>query len=207
MIVTISTMAYSQSFTFVFLHKKADVAQLPKEESEKLMQGHMANIERLAKEGKLIAAGPFEEGGGIFIFKSNSIEETKSWLETDPGVQAKRWNVEVLPYKPRYGSVCSVEAPYTMVMYQFVRYAVNLKKYTVQEIPATLKKHDDYLKELIKDGNVITEGIFGEQEGGILILNKDFPKEKLERDPLVSEGFLEMQFKQLYIARGAFCEK
>ncbi len=60
----------SSSYSFVFLNKKADAVQLPKEEGEKLMAGHMANIERLAKEGKLIVAGPFEGGGGIFIFNT-----------------------------------------------------------------------------------------------------------------------------------------
>ncbi|HEY5823271.1 MAG TPA: YciI family protein [Cyclobacteriaceae bacterium] len=102
----------AQSLTFVFLNKKADAAQLPKEQNDKIMEGHMANINRLAKEGKLIAAGPFDGGGGIFIFKSNSIEDVKNWLSTDPGVQANRWNTEILPYQPRYGSACTVSEPY-----------------------------------------------------------------------------------------------
>ena len=49
-----------------------------KEESQKLFEGHMANIGRLAKEGKLVVAGPFMKNErnyrGIYIFNSNLLE-------------------------------------------------------------------------------------------------------------------------------------
>jgi uncharacterized protein YciI len=79
-----------KSYTFVFLNKKADAEPLPKEQVDKIMEGHMANINRLAKEGKLVAAGPFDGGGGIFILNTTSINEANEWLSTDPGIQAKR---------------------------------------------------------------------------------------------------------------------
>ena len=69
------------------------------------------------------------------------------------------------------------------------------------------KKHDEYLKTIEKSGNVIAEGIFGDREGGILIMKGDLQKEVIEFDPAVQEGLLELDFKQLYIARGSFCEK
>lgn len=199
--------ANAQSLYFVFLNKKTDVAELPKEQVDKIMEGHMANINRLAKEKKLQAAGPFDGGGGIFIFKAKSQEEVKTWLDTDPGVQAKRWNVEILPYRPRYNSVCQVSEPYEMVSYHFVRYIANLTKYNIQDAPSTFKAHDEYLKKIIQTGNVITEGVFGDREGGILILKGDLQKEVIERDPSTNEGLFEIQFKTLWIAKGSFCEK
>jgi uncharacterized protein YciI len=84
-------ISFSQTpeLIFVFLNKRSDKAALPEEEVKKIMDGHMANIERLAKEGKLISAGPFDAGGGIFIFKSKSVAEVNEWLSTDPGVKRK----------------------------------------------------------------------------------------------------------------------
>jgi uncharacterized protein YciI len=205
-----SLHAYAQSsFTFVFLHKKTDAVALPKEEVDKLMKGHMDNMGRLAKEGKLLAAGPFEGGGGIFIFKSTSIDEVKGLLTTDPGVKAERWNVELLPYRPRVGSVCLVGEPYKMTMYNFIHYRPSISKDNVQDLSSGLKSHDDYLKTLIKNNNtVITEGVFGERDGGILVLSgEEAPKELIQNDPAVLSGLLEVQFKKLYIAKGAFCEK
>ena len=205
--ISILTSAQTNKFTFVFLNHKTDKAELPKEEVDKIMEGHMANINKMAREGKLIAAGPFEGGGGIFIFKSTSVEEVRVWISEDPGIKAKRWNIEILPFTIRAGSVCAVGEPYEMTTYHFVRYNPNLSKFTIGDAPITFKKHDDYLKKIEQSGNVIAEGIFGDREGGILIMKGDLQKEVIEFDPAVQEGLLELDFKQLYIAKGSFCEK
>jgi uncharacterized protein YciI len=197
----------SSDYVFVFLNSKADAEKLPKEEIDKIMAGHMANIERLANEGKLIAAGPFEGGGGIFIFNSKSLDEAKSWLETDPGVKANRWDIEMFPYRPRVNSVCSAKAPYEMVTYQFIRFTANKSKSTARDYPQIFYKHDDFLKEVGKNAVVVTEGIFGEYDGGILIINGNITKESIESDPAIQQGLLTLDMKKLWIAKGSFCEK
>ena len=191
---------------FVFLHKKTENPTLSTAEEERLMTAHLANIQRLADEKKLIAAGPFEEGGGILIFGSPSLDSVKAWLNTDPAVQVKRWDIEMLPYTPRIGSVCSVVKPFEMVMYEFIRYVTDLTKFNVQQAPETAAKHDHYLKKIAQTGNVVAEGIFGD-DGGILIIKGDLQKGVIEADPALEEGLYQIQFRKLYIARGAFCEK
>jgi uncharacterized protein YciI len=204
-----ATHGFSQttSYSFVFLNKKTNATPLPKEEADKIMEGHMANINRLAKEGKLIAAGPFDGGGGIFILNTTSTDEATQWLSTDPGVQAKRWDIEILPYKPRVGSVCSVGEPYEMVTYQFIRFVANKTKATARDYPHIFYKHDDFLKEIGKQATVVTEGIFGEFDGGILVMKDELQKAAIESDPAVQEGLLTLDIKKLWIAKGAFCEK
>ncbi|MDZ7647734.1 MAG: YciI family protein [Cytophagales bacterium] len=201
------SFAQTPELIFVFLNKRTDKAALPEEEVKKIMDGHMANIERLAKEGKLISAGPFDAGGGIFIFKSKSVTEVNEWLSTDPGVKANRWRVEVLPYFPRTGSACAVDESTEMVTYQFIRYIPNIAKFNVQHAPETFKKHDDYLKSIIKTGNAVAEGTFGDSEGGILVMKGDLQIEVIETDPAVREGLLEIEIQKLWIAKGGFCEK
>jgi len=196
----------SQQFIFVFLNKKADKAELPEKEIKKIDEGHMANIRRLAKEGKLIVAGPFDGGGGIFIFKAASSDQAKEWLASDPGVQANRWNVEVLPYTPRVGSVCLAKEPIHMVNYEFVRYTINITKYNVRDAAETSRKHDDYLKKIAQTGNIVAEGTFGE-DGGILVIKGELQREVIEADPSVSEGLYQVDYKKLFVAQGAFCEK
>ena len=67
-------------------------ANLPNNERAKLFQGHMANIKRLAQEGKLVIAGPFEENDrhykGIFIFNVAKKSEAEVLLGSDPAVAA-----------------------------------------------------------------------------------------------------------------------
>ena len=198
----------AQDYTFVFLNNKPDKEKLSEEESKKIMDGHMANIGRLANEKKLLAAGPFEGGGGIFVFNTTSIDTAAKWLSTDPGVKAKRWNLEVLSYHPRTGGICPVGEKYEMTNYHFIRFKAQVSKSTSKNYPDILNRHDSYVKEKFwNSGNVITEGIFGTHDGGILILKGDAPeKEIFENDPGVQEMLLQFEIKKLWIAKGSFCE-
>lgn len=70
-------------------------------ETQKVQEGHMANIQRLANEGKLLLAGPFGDDTslrGIFVFKVATLEEAQALVATDPAVQAGRLRVELHPW-------------------------------------------------------------------------------------------------------------
>lgn len=73
-----------------------------KEERKKLFEGHMANINKLAAEGKLVIAGPFMENDrnyrGIFVFNVKTVEEAQKLVATDPAVEAKLFDVELTPW-------------------------------------------------------------------------------------------------------------
>jgi len=76
-----------------------------------LLMAHLKNIQRLAKEGKLILAGPFMDDQkieGIFIFNVESVEEAKALTATDPAVKAGELEMELHPW---YGSASLVEIP------------------------------------------------------------------------------------------------
>lgn len=69
---------------------KADV----KDDATKtiLFRGHMDNITKLSKEGKLIVAGPLQDNPdnyrGLFIFSAQSKEEVEEYLKADPAITA-----------------------------------------------------------------------------------------------------------------------
>ena len=199
--------AQSKSYTIAFLNSKPDAEKVDKETTSKLMEGHMANIKRLAKEGKLLAAGPFDGGGGLFIFNTTSIEEAESWVNSDPAVQAHRWNIELLSYTPRIGSICPVSEPYEMVSYTFVRFNAIVEKFTASSYPTLIRQHDAYVKEVVNREDIVTEAIFGPNEGGILIVKGELPSGIFSRDPGVQQGLLDVVEKKLYIAKTSFCEK
>lgn len=94
-----------KAYTIVMLTTGSEKIE-DKAKMGELMKGHLNNIGRLAKEGKIVVAGPFLEKNkenyrGMFIFNTKSKEEAESWVKTDPAVAAGIFNYEIFPW---YGS-------------------------------------------------------------------------------------------------------
>lgn len=81
-----------------------------KEKLNELFKGHMDNINQLAKDGKLIIAGPLKRNDknyrGIFILNAKTIEEANELLLTDPAIKEKLFEVEIFEW---YGSAALPE--------------------------------------------------------------------------------------------------
>lgn len=79
---------------------KAEVKE--KAVRDSLFAGHMSNIGRLAKEGKMLVAGPLGKNDlsyrGIFVFNTSSIEDTKAMVATDPAVKAGIFDAIYIPW-------------------------------------------------------------------------------------------------------------
>jgi uncharacterized protein len=93
-----------KSYIFVLL-KTGSNTSTDKDKLNQLFRGHMENIGRLAKEGKLVVAGPFKKNDrsyrGIFILNVRTVEEAKALLESDPTIKEKVLEAEILEW---YGS-------------------------------------------------------------------------------------------------------
>lgn len=88
---------------YVFcLLKSGTNTKASKEETKKLFEGHMANINKLAKEGKLVVAGPFMKNDrnyrGIYIFNVETVDEAKALVATDPAIKANLLEAELTPW-------------------------------------------------------------------------------------------------------------
>lgn len=63
-----------------------------------IQKKHIANIERLAKSGKMLVAGPFEDDGdlrGIFILDCADSAEADGLVKTDTAIMTGRLNYEI----------------------------------------------------------------------------------------------------------------
>lgn len=81
------------------------------DETRALQKAHIANIERLARDGRLLIAGPFsyepsdadQSLRGIFIFDTETRAEAEELAKTDPAVKAGRLAIRVIPWYGPYG--------------------------------------------------------------------------------------------------------
>ncbi len=87
-----------KKYFFVDLIPNPDKPELPKAAVDSIQAAHMQNIRKMAKDGVLMLAGPFEGGGGIFILKLDNIEEATQLANNDPAVQAGRLKIRVRPW-------------------------------------------------------------------------------------------------------------
>lgn len=78
-------------------------------ERDEMFKGHMANIQRLASEGKLALAGPLDGKvgwRGLFILPVKTIDEAKKLVETDPVIKEGEMVAE---YHTYYGSAALMQ--------------------------------------------------------------------------------------------------
>lgn len=97
-----------KSYVMAFL-KRGPNRPEDKDLIDSLQLAHLANINKLAEEGKLVLAGPFfgdDDLRGIYIFDTDSIEEAASWTATDPAIIYGSLEMELMKW---YGSAALMD--------------------------------------------------------------------------------------------------
>jgi uncharacterized protein YciI len=95
---------------YILVILKAGPKNIPEgQERNEIFKGHFANIHRLADEGKLVVAGPFDDEGGwrgMFIFNVTNIDDAKALTATDPVIKS---GLMVAEYHKLYCSAALME--------------------------------------------------------------------------------------------------
>ena len=101
-----------KNYVFVILKTGPKDSEFKGKARDDMFAGHMANIERLANEGKLAVAGPFRKNDrqyrGLYIFNVGTVEEAQKLVETDPVVKAGIMVAEITPW---YASASLMATP------------------------------------------------------------------------------------------------
>lgn len=160
----------------------------------------MRNLTRLADEGKLIVAGPFYDGGGIFVFGDHPVDSVWAWLNTDPAVRAQRWIIEVLRYTPLKGSVCKAPKDYTMTTYGYVRVSGVMKGEEREALSVVMGS-------VSKQDTLFAAGYFQDGGGGIMLFRNAPNDSSITATWNVGVAKTTLKARKLYIAEGSFCEE
>jgi hypothetical protein len=203
------SLSAQEHYRIVFLNTNPYREELPKAAVDSLQKGHMANIDSLWRTGDLLAAGPFDGGGGIFIFPDFAEEHVSEILKSDPAISAHRFNIESYRITVPTGAICPVEEGYQMRYYSFIRYESTL--------PYQLEP--DY--EMIKDHLIYLEGrpdtltlnfhawIDGQPGCGFMEIGNEMSRtmsDWLDGSPLFATGSISYTYRKIWMAEGVFCE-
>ena len=94
-------------YVFMLLNKGNSRSQ-DSIEAASIQEQHLAHLNKLSEQGKLIVAGPFEEGGdhrGLLIFDVATVEEALKLEGEDPAVKAGRLSMEAFYWWGAKGTV------------------------------------------------------------------------------------------------------
>ena len=83
-----------------FLVRGSNTSQ-DKAAAEEIQKGHLAYMDSLHKQGKLVMAGPFADSGnarGIVVYRVKDVAEAKALAAEDPAVKAGRLVLEAYPW-------------------------------------------------------------------------------------------------------------
>ena len=199
LILEIQAYAQEYNHVFVFLNSKPDKEEITTEEEEALQKAHLENIGKLVEEGKMIVAGPFDGGGGIFVLTTGQVSVARAWLESDPAVKANRWDIDLYPIIYLQGGACLAKEPYEMVNYNYIRVNIinEIANYKMNKASA------DIWESLADVEDILMAGIFPREDGGIIIYTG---KERTSWFGDYQDEQVSLVQKKLWVAKGSFCE-
>jgi len=195
----LATSVQGQNFYFVFLNTNHEREELPASQVDSIQDAHINNIKRLATMKKLIVAGPFNGGGGIFIFNVSDENEVQNLLKTDPAIAANRFKLEVFPYSPVKGGVCEINIDAEMVTHSFIR----IEPAAARDSSAVLS-----LLENLKDrSKVVASGELGNGTSGIILFDDPSFIHEFKSAGKNPAGRLKYSIRELWVGKGSFCEQ
>jgi uncharacterized protein YciI/uncharacterized damage-inducible protein DinB len=187
-------------------------------ETQKIQEGHMANINKMAKSGKLFAAGPMLDNGdlrGIFIFRAASVDEAKALAAEDPAIKAERLKLEILPWFGSKGIGVKAMEEFKKnpdMKWTMKKHHLALLKsgpQTAQPSAEAQKIQLDHLwhiRRMMDEGKMLAAGPFMKDGDlrGIFVFNTESAEEAkawAEADPAVKAGRLTVEIRPWLVAK------
>jgi uncharacterized protein len=193
----------------VFLRPDRARKPIAKEEGERIMTAHMANIHSMADRGILVAAGPFEDTpttiSGVFVFRVPSIEEARRVAAGDPTVVEHRNTVDVHAWRGPEG----IGVEYFRLHKEHPETPENMGVHPLclmyRSSAGSLAAHNAYLDRLRAEGKLAAAGEVDDETGlAALVVFKRIPIEEARRlidaDPAIQAGLLRPEYHRWWSA-------
>lgn len=184
-------------------------AQTP--ESQKILHQHLVNMLTMLGSGKAVVAGPVGDDtdlGGIFILRSSSAEEAKTWVDADPAVKAGLYVPEMHPwwsediFKKR-----KLPLKMSTLYLAFLKKGPNRTEKETPEVQELQKAHIANIERLAKLGKIVAAGPFGDDGNlrGIFVFRVESLLEAQDlcaTDPMIKVGRLAAELHPWQVPEG-----
>lgn len=206
------------SYQFGLLRKGPSWTARRTPATDSIQAGHRANINRMAEEGVLLAAGPLLDNGdlrGILIFHADSAARLRELVARDPAVRSGRLVLDLFPWFAPSG----IGEPYrrmaqrpghrdSMVRLQLVllKTGPNATNADTPETRALQDAHVSGIFRALASGELAAGGPFsdGGELQGVLIYRGDstFAHRRALADPAVKAGHLTVDLHAWFAGYG-----
>jgi uncharacterized protein YciI len=204
--------APSARYFVAFLRPDPARKPLAKDEAERIQSAHMANIHKMADDGVLISAGPFDDSpttiSGIFVFKVKSLHTAQSIAANDPTVVEHRNTIDVHAWNGPEGigveyfrlHKLDPSTPENMQIHPFCMFYRGPKWNDMRnERDSLLRDHERYLAQLKEQGKLGAAGAIDAPDDLLaLVIFKPIPLEEAQRlldaDPAAKAGVLRIEY-------------
>lgn len=198
----------STRYFLVFLNPYPNLKMVDDSTYMVIQKKHLEDMTRLQQSGFLVAAGPFEGGGGVFIVRAHSQTEVSDSMKTDISVSANRVIPEIYPMNFYRGKLCEGNGD-DMRSYEALR--LNNIRFGQKDCsPDRIKQEiDGWIANAEKQGKVIFVCTLGGEVPESVLIVADIPEKKRvatkHYQPKEPTAFIAI-LKNFFIAHGTFCE-
>jgi uncharacterized protein YciI len=201
------------TYQLVLLHRAAGARPMGEREIQRLQEEHLAYLERLHGEHRLIIEGPLDSTGqlrGVMVLDVGSVEEAEAIMAEDAWVKAGRLEAEIHPWWTAKGIVQETDE----FLYQETCYLGLLLRpesapeYSEEKLQEIQAGHLSNIRKMADSGDLVLAGPMGDDGRlrGILVFRATDPERittGVAEDPAIQAGRLEMELYPWNVPRGS----
>ena len=186
--------------------------KLPEDEAERLQKLHIASLEKLHSDGKLLMAGPLGDAGrlrGIVVLNVPSLDDVKACFKDDPYVKMGRMEMEAYKWITTRGDIKEPHLPVSMEEYRvgLIKKGSSWSSESTADSQKLQDGHMANIRKMAASGALALAGPLadaGELRGIFIFRTKDEReiKSMVAEDPAVQAGRLQVELYPLYLAAG-----
>jgi uncharacterized protein YciI len=198
-------------FQMAILKRGPNWTANPGKDAPQIHKQHVDYVQSLLSSGKAVIAGAIKDDTnyvGVYIFRTQSADEAKGWLEADPAVANGHVVTELHPWWSQ--DVMKKTATPTKLMTAYLAFLVRGDKWTPEQTPQTeeiQRGHMANINRLAEMKKLVVAGPFGDNGTlrGIFVFRVDTIDEAREltlTDPAVKAGRLALDLHPWLVPEG-----